>query len=253
MRASVWSLFRMSLVVLSTVWAPVVAPTASAQPARPPEGFTSLFNGKDLSGWRGRPGKGGVFSPYVEAAFTDAERKAKQAEWNADRDERWWVDPASGELVTDGKGVHLATERDYGNFELLVDWKLTVRNGITGIYLRSYPQVQLWDPASDTREKTGAFRGSGALWNNLDDSPGKWPLVKADRPIGEWNHLRVRMVGERVWVWLNGQQTVDGQVLDNYFDRSQPLRPRGAIELQSHGTEVRFRNIFIRERDDQGR
>lgn len=226
---------------------------AHAQGAAPQAGFTSLFNGKDLSGWRGRPGKGGVFSPYVEAAFTDAERKATQDEWNADRDRHWWADAATGELVTDGKGVHLATEKAYGNFELRLEWKLTVPDGITGVYLRAYPQVQLWDPASTTREKTGAFRGSGALWNNTDDNPGKWPLVKADRPIGQWNHLRVRMVGERVWVWLNGQQTVDGQILDNYFDRSQPLLPTGPIELQSHGTEVRFRNIVVRELDAQGR
>ncbi len=241
------------LGALSIMWTPGLASMAVAQPTAPPDGFTSLFNGEDLSGWRGRPGKGGVFSPYVEAAFTDAERRAKQAEWDADRDRHWWVDAARGELVTDGLGVHLATMRDYGNFELRADWKLTVPNGITGIYLRSYPQVQLWDPASDTREKTGAFRGSGALWNNADDSPGKWPLVKADKPIGEWNRVRVRMVGERVWVWLNGQQTVDGEVLDNYFDRARPLLPTGAIELQSHGTEVRFRNIFIRELDDTGR
>ena len=104
---------------------------------RAPDGFTVLFNGKDLTGWRGRPGKGGVFSPYVEEAFTDAERKAKQAEWNADRDLRWWVDEARGELVTDGKGVHLATEKQYGNFEMLAEWKLTVPGGITGIYLRT--------------------------------------------------------------------------------------------------------------------
>jgi hypothetical protein len=226
---------------------------AHAQTVTPPAGFTAMFNGKDLTGWRGRPGKGGVFSPYVEEAFTDAERKAKQAEWNADRDLRWWVEKASGELVTDGKGVHLATEKPYGNFEMLAEWKLTVPGGITGIYLRSYPQVQLWDPASPTNKETGAFRGSGALWNNNADNPGKWPLVKADRPVGEWNHIRVRMVGERVWVWLNGEQTVDGQKLDNYFDRSRPLLPSGAIELQTHGTEVRFRNLFIRELDHEGR
>jgi hypothetical protein len=170
---------------------------ARAQRVEPPEGFTSLFNGVDLTGWRGRPGKGGVFSPYLEEAFTDAERRAKQAEWDADRDQHWWVDRERGELVTDGKGVHLATRKSYGNFELLADWKLTVANGITGIYLRSYPHVKLWDPASATNQKTGAFRGSGALWNNNDDSPGNWPLVKADKPIGEWNQVRVRMVGER--------------------------------------------------------
>ncbi len=222
------------------------APVPAAD-VTPPAGFTALFNGRDLTGWRGRPGRGGVFSPYVEAAFSAEERAARQAEWDADRDAHWFVDADTGDLVTDGKGVHLATIRDYADFELLVDWKLTEPGGITGIYLRSYPQVQLWDPASPEAHKTGGYRGSGALWNNNDDNPGKWPLVKADRPIGAWNQLRVRMIGTRVWVWLNDQLTVDGQVLDNYFDRSRPVRPAGAIELQSHGTEVRFRNVFIRE------
>ena len=93
-------------------------------PRRPPVGFTALFNGKDLSGWRGRPGGGGVFSPYVEAKFTPEEREAKRKEWNADRDLHWSVDAATGELVSDGKGVHLATEKPYGDFEFRVDWKL---------------------------------------------------------------------------------------------------------------------------------
>lgn len=240
--------WRVLAAALAMVCVSASAPSPSfAQGDAPPDGFTRLFNGKDLHGWRGRPGKGGVFSPYVEAKFTDAERKAKQAEWNADRDLHWWVEQSTGELVTDGKGVHLATEKAYADFELQAEWKLTVANGITGIYLRSYPQVKLWDPASATNQQTGSFRGSGALWNNNDDSPGKWPLVKADKPIGEWNHVRVRMVGERVWVWLNGQQTVNGEKLDNYFDRGQPLLSSGSIELQTHGTEVRFRNIFVRE------
>jgi hypothetical protein len=55
------------------------------------------------------------------------------------------------------------------------------------------------------------------------------------------------MVGPRVWVWLNGKPTVDGQRLDNYFDRAQPIVERGPIELQTHGSEIRFRNIFVRE------
>src|SRR5687767_15176089 len=89
-----------------------------------PRGFTNLFNGRDLTGWRGRPGGGGVFSPYTEAAFTPEERAAKRAEWNADRDKHWSVDTATGELVSDGEGVHLATEKAYGDFEFKVDWKL---------------------------------------------------------------------------------------------------------------------------------
>jgi hypothetical protein len=53
-------------------------------------------------------------------------------------------------------------------------------------------------------------------------------------------------MGNNVSIWLNGKQTVNGQVLDNYFDRSKPILPRGAIELQTHGSEIRFRNIYIR-------
>jgi hypothetical protein len=48
-------------------------------------------------------------------------------------------------------------------------------------------------------------------------------------------------------VTLNGKQVVVGQVLDNIFDRTQPVLPTGSVELQTHGSEVRFRNVFIRE------
>ena len=55
------------------------------------------------------------------------------------------------------------------------------------------------------------------------------------------------MVGTRAWVTLNGKDVVVGQVLDNFFDRAQPVLPAGSIELQTHGSEVRFRNVFVRE------
>src|ERR1044071_3878536 len=138
---------------------------AAAQPT-PPTGFTNLFNGSDLKGWRGRPGGGGVFSPYVEAKFTPEERAAKQSEWNADRDQHWSVDSSKGELVSDGKGVHLATEQPYGNFDFRVEWMLTQPCGDSGIYLRDYPQVQIWDPSCPGVQRSGAAKGSGGLWNN---------------------------------------------------------------------------------------
>lgn len=241
---------RSALILLGSVIACAgVTAALQAQGAAPapPKGFTALFNGKDLSGWRGRPGNGGVFSPYVEAKFTPEEREAKKTEWNADRDAHWSVDKASGELVSDGHGVHLATEKPYGDFELLVDWKLTQPGGDSGIYLRDYPQVQLWDPANPKEQKNGADKGSGGLWNDNPDNPGRWPLVKADNAIGEWNSLKIKMVGTRVWVVLNDKPVVVGQVLDNFFDRTQPVLPTGSIELQTHGSEVRFRNIYVRE------
>ena len=65
--------------------------------------------------------------------------------------------------------------------------------------------------------------------------------------VGQWNTFTIKMVGSRVWITLNGKPTVEGQVLDNYFDRKAPLVARGPIELQTHGSEIRFRNIFVRE------
>jgi hypothetical protein len=211
---------------------------------QPPAGFTSLFNGKDLSGWRGREPN---YSPYEQAALTPEALAAKQAAWNAERDQHWRVDVAKGEIVSDGNSPHLATVKDYGDFELYVDWLMVSPNGDSGVYLRSYPQVQIWDPNNPREVRNGAPKGSGALWNNNADNPGKWPLVKADKPVGEWNTFHIRMVGQKVWVWFNDQLTVDGQVLDNYFDRAKPVLPTGPIELQTHGSEIRFRNIFIKE------
>jgi hypothetical protein len=210
---------------------------------QPPNGFVSLFNGKDLAGWVGRQG---TYSPYEQASLTPEQLSAKKAEWNADRDKHWRVDTAKGEIVSDGQGVHLATERDYSSFELYVDWLMVSPNGDSGIYLRSFPQIQIWDPANPREAANGADRGSGALWNNNPNSPGKWPLVKADNPVGQWNTFRITIMGNNVSIWLNGKQTVNGQVLDNYFDRSKPILPRGPIELQTHGSEIRFRNIYLR-------
>jgi hypothetical protein len=209
-----------------------------------PEGFVNLFNGKDLTGWIGRQG---TYSPYAEAKLTPEEHDAKQKLWNADRDKNWSVDAAKGEIVSNGKGVHLVTEKLYGDFEFYVDWLMVSPNGDSGIYLRSIPQVQIWDVNNPREVKNGAPKGSGALWNNNADNPGKWPLVKADNPVGQWNTFRIRMIGSRVWVWFNGKLTVDGQILDNYFDRTKPVPATGRIELQTHGSEIRFRNLYIRE------
>ena len=222
----------------------MIAAPAAAQ--TPPAGFSSLFNGKDLTGWRGRQPN---YNPAEEAKLSPEARAEKQAQWNTDRDAHWRVDAAKKEIVSDGSSPHLATAKDYGDFEFHVDWLMVSANGDSGIYLRGIPQVQIWDPANPREVRNGAEKGSGALWNNRADSPGRFPLVKADKPVGEWNSLKIRMIGEKVWVWLNDQLTVDGQVMHNFFDRTgaTPVPAKGPIELQTHGSEIRFRNIYIKE------
>ncbi len=149
-----------------------------------------------------------------------------------------------GELVFDGKGQSLCTAKDYGDIELYVDWKI-LKGGDSGLYLRGCPQVQIWDTEFADYFRHGAENGSGSMWNNQKNA--RFPLVKADKPVGQWNTFFIRMVGERVTIKLNGQLIVDDVVLENYWERELPIYPRGQIELQNHGNTLYFRNLYVRE------
>jgi len=196
----------------------------------PPPGFIALFNGKDLTGWKGLVG-----NPKSRAKMTPEQLAKAQKAADERARQHWKV--VDGVLVFDGKGRNLCTAKDYGDFELYVDWKIEP-GGDSGIYLRGSPQVQIWDC---TRHK----EGSGGLYNNRKH-PRK-PLVCADNPPGQWNTFYIKMVGERVTVRLNGKLVVDNVVMENYWERNKPIYPTGPIELQSHGSTLYFRNIFIRE------
>jgi hypothetical protein len=206
----------------------------------PPPGFTSLYNGTDLSGWRG----GDTVDHRKYLAMSEEDRAKQDAAWTDDMRKHWRAE--GDELVNDGGGKYATTTRDYGDIELLVDYK-TVPKADSGIYLRGCPQVQIWDYTEEAKFKLGAAKGSGGLWNNGPDSPGKDPLVKADKAFGEWNHFRVVMVGARVSVWLNDKLVVDHALMENYYDRKAPIPARGPIELQTHGGEIRWRNVYVRE------
>jgi type 1 glutamine amidotransferase len=204
-----------------------------ARPTSATAGFTALFNGQDLSGWKGLVAPDG--GPPARAKMSKEELAKAQTAADEEMKAHWSVH--EGVLVFDGKGKSLCTARDYRDFELLVDWKIEA-GGDSGIYLRGSPQVQIWDPAKWPE-------GSGGLYNNQKHP--KKPLVRADKPIGEWNSFRIKMVGEKVSVWLNDTLVVDNVVLENYWERDKPIYPAGQIELQNHGSKLYFRNIFIRE------
>jgi hypothetical protein len=204
------------------------------------KGFIPLFNGKDLTGWRG----GDTFDHRKYLDLPEDKRAAQDEKWTADMKAHWSVE--GDELVNDGHGKYATTEKDYGDFELLLEYK-TVALADSGIYLRGVPQVQIWDHTNEREFKNGAQKGSGGLWNNSAGAPGKDPLVLADKPFGEWNQFRILMVGARVSVWLNQKLVVDHAILENYYDRKKPVPPRGPIELQTHGGEIRWRNVKIRE------
>ena len=198
------------------------------------QGFYPMFNGTDLAGWQGL-----VQDPVARQKMKASELAKKQVEANKKMLENWSV--KDGCIWFSGSGDNLCSIKEYGDFELYVDWKIT-KKGDSGIYLRGSPQVQIWDTS---RVEVGAQVGSGGLYNN-QKNPSK-PLVVADNPIDDWNTFRIVMIGEKVSVWLNGQLTVDNVVLENYWDRSIPIFPKGAIELQAHGNQLAFRDIFVRE------
>ena len=168
------------------------------------KGWVQLFNGKDLAGW-------------IEIGK-----------------EKWTVEDNGirGQAASKQYG-YLRTEKNYKDFEMWVDWKIT-KGGDSGVYLRGRPQVQIWDNPE----------GSGGLWNNPKDSPGKVPLVVADKKPGMWNTFYIKMVGTKVTVKLNGKLVVDNAVM---LDGKVPAT--GPIELQVHGTPLWFKNVFVKELD----
>lgn len=192
---------------LSITFALLVAPGSAQDKAgpkdnMPPDGFTALFNGKDISNWK------------------DADKQA----------DSWKVQ--DGILHYTGKGgKNLTTAQNYKDFELWVDWKIG-KGGDSGIYVRGAPQIQIWDNKE----------GSGGLWNNPGGSPGKVPLVVADKPVGEWNTFYVKMIGPKVTVKLN-----DKLVVDNADMLGGKVKPEGTIELQIHGNPLAFKNVYIKE------
>src|SRR5205814_2164365 len=84
-------------------------------------------------------------------------------------------------------------------------------------------------------------------FNNSPGAPGKNPSMLADKPFGEWNKLRILQASNITTVYLNDKLVVDHAVMENYWERSLPLFPKGPIQLQTHGGEIRWRNLFIRE------
>lgn len=202
--------------------------------------FRPIFNGKDLTGWYG-------LNPHSVVKLKDEKKTEALKKMSDEFAKDWKVE--NGELVNDGHGPYATTEEEFGDIEFLIEYK-TVAGADSGIYLRGSPQVQIWDksqifdPAKPTRRP---HLGSGGLFNNTPDTPGRDPLVVADKPMGEWNSFRIRQIGARTWVWLNDKLVVDGNVMENYYDKTQPLPAKGPIMLQTHGGEIRWRNLKVRE------
>ena len=228
-------MIRLLAVVCSFTFqlAPAAEPT-------PPPGFRALFNGKDLTGWHG-------LNPHSVVKLEGEKRSAALQKMRDEFAEHWRVE--NGELVNVGTGPYATTDEAFGDIEFRIEYK-TVAKADSGIYLRGTPQVQIWDinqPSLPEKPDRNPNRGSGGLFNNTPKSLGRDPLVVADKPFGEWNSFRIQQAGARTWVWLNDKLVVDGAVMENFWSRNELLPAQGPIMLQTHGGEIRWRNIFVRE------
>jgi hypothetical protein len=214
----------------------------------PPNGFSPLFNGKDLDGWWGLKTE----DPEKWLSLPVDLFKVKWENSQKDIKKHWRVE--DGILINDGNGLFLSTEKNYSDFELILEYK-TVANADSGIYLRGIPQIQIWDTSKEGGKwKLGADKGSGGLWNNgRSGTRGRDPLIHADKPFGQWNTFHIVMIGDIVSVRLNDKLVVHRAPLTNYWDRKTDIAKRkaivskGPIQLQTHGGEISWRNIFIKE------
>jgi putative heme-binding domain-containing protein len=187
----------------------VAAVTAAPSPAADnvaPAAFKALFNGRELAGW--------------------TENKQPPAHWTV----------KDGELLYDGKGTHLFhTGEEFGDFILLIDWKVPPR-GNSGVLLRGgATQVEIND--ADPADKP--------IWNGTTGGlyPDKPPTKRAAKPAGEWNHFEIRVEKGVITVLTNGEKTVDG------FAKNWGTKANGPIGFQHHGTPLVFKNIFIKPLD----
>lgn len=219
---------------------------AAAETANVAKGFRSLYTGLDLRGWKADPGHKGHWQPR---------------DWRLNYDGK-----------STAKDKNLWTEKEYGDFELICDWRWSGKPkkikrpvilpngdyamengkvkevevldaGDSGIYLRgsSKSQVNLWCWPI----------GSGEVYGYRTDKnmpaevrAGVTPKKVADNPIGKWNRIHITMKGDRLTVVLNGQTVIESAQLPG-------VARRGPLALQHHGDPIQFANLFIRERETQ--
>jgi hypothetical protein len=221
----------------------------------PPPGFTALFNGKDFSGWKVPEGDGGHWKVEGGVIDYDAQSEARRSK-------------------------DLWTDREFGDFELHVDWrlkeapfinknvpyilpdgthakdirgkemKLSLPDADSGIFLRGSGnhQINIWCWPIGSGEMYG-------VRTNPRTAPelraAVTPRMQADKPVGQWNHFEITARGKTVRVVLNGKPVIPGAQIPD-------LALRGRLGLQHHGGRrngewtgppslVQYKNIFIKE------
>ncbi len=213
---------RRLLLPLALVFVLPLASTGLADKDKDvPEGFEPLFNGKDLTGWK--VNKGG-----------------KMEVWGAEKGLLY---------VEGGGGGWLMTEKEYGDFEVRLEFKLP-KMGNSGVGLRAPMEgdpayagmeIQLLDDENYKGLKEWQYTGS--IYGVVA------PSKRVTKPAGEWQQMRIVAKGRKVMIEVNGTPVVDAN-LDDHKDSNKAhpglTREKGHLGLQSHDGRVEFRNLYVK-------
>ena len=199
---------------------------AEDKPAKPPEGFVALFDGKTLDGWKAT---------------------GKMDQWAAE----------DGLIVCKGGGGGwLLTEKEFADFEFRCEYRWTKEGGNSGVALRApvkgdpaYAGMEIQLIDDENWEKIHKFKladyqHTGSIY---DVQPAK---LRANKQIGEWNTVRIVCQGRKVVVEQNDKELVNAN-LDDFekkYDKHPGLkRDKGHVGFQSYNIQVEFRNVYLKE------
>jgi hypothetical protein len=248
---------HMAIVVAILLAHGASVPGVTAADNEPPAGFVSLFNGRDLSGWKVPEGDNGHWKVVDGVIDYDAESEAKG-------DKNLW------------------TEAEFGNFTLLIDWRiketpfvnpnaayvlpdgthardvegkplrLSLPDSDSGVFLRGQGkyQVNIWCWPIGSGELYGVRTDRNV---SADLRAAVTPRTQADKPVGQWNRFEITVRGNTVTVVLNGATVIPGAQIPD-------LPARGRLALQHHGSKrdgkwsgppslLQFKNIFLKTLD----
>ena len=206
---------------------------ANAQDKKEDEGFAPIFNGKDLTGWIYGKGKGGQGENKSGAGYQVA-------------------DGAIYCTVKDGGNLY--TEKEYGDFVLRFEFKLT-ENANNGIGIRAPlegdsayvgMEIQVLDDSGSAYQKLRPEQYHGSIYDLFACKRGH------QKPVGEWNEEEIYAKGRQIKVTLNGTVIVDANLDDMKDEAKIKKHPgmnnkKGHIGFLGHGARVEFRNLRVKE------
>jgi hypothetical protein len=212
---------RLLRISALTIVAGLVVAPAQSEEVKPPEGFTAIFNGTDLTGWKST---------------------GKMDVWKAEK----------GVIAVEkGGGGWLLTEKEFGDFELRFEYKMSKRAN-SGVALRTPREgdpayvgmeIQLIDDEG-WPDKLADYQHTGSIYDVVASSKTN------NKPIGEWNAMEIVCVGSKVTIKVNGTTVVDANLEDSKEKKGARhpgiSRGKGHVGFQSYNTRVEFRNVFIK-------